>query len=278
MIRPGRTFAFVFFAFCGCGNAGQSLSNEGTPASPVEIPVDQTYIGMIKSQGQSYYRFVAPHSGEYSVRFRVVDDDLAVRRSTAVTLSWKLATDAEPSTTYFAYGSAGGNLSPDKETLLFYIYANGKNVTKGEVVDVTVRSLSAFTTIDGNRLVSKDTRFELTVAYDPRSEGSVADPVKLTVGEAYQATVLYWSHYAFQTTALTHQIAFSNPSYQVSCVGQPLKSRGSELLNATKLPQPASTSTVFVDAIGETYTIRCGADGYNHVEPDRRMPFTLTVL
>jgi hypothetical protein len=280
MIRAGCGWVSVLCAVGGCGSAGQSISNEGTQTSPVEIPVDQTYVGMVKKQGQSFYRFTAPHSGEYSVTFRIVDDDLVVRRNTAVNLFWKIPSDTGTMTPYFSYGSAGGNLLwPDGETLLFYIYNGGKNLTKGQAVDVSVQSLAAFTTIDGNDLVSKDTRFELTVAFDPRSEGSTADPVRLSIGETYQATVLYWSHYAFEGTALKHQIVFStNPTNDVSCVGQPAKYTDEEMFNATVLPQPTSTSTVSLDAIGDTYTIRCGAFGFNSFEPDRQMPFTLSIL
>jgi hypothetical protein len=269
-IIPGP---FILAALCACSNGGVPVSNEGTKDAPVQLSAGEAHNGTVERAGTSYYRLVAPLTGEYAVAFRVTGSDHP--ESYPIDLSWKLGQDTDYSVPHHSYNSVGGNLLwPDTSHLLFYLYEGRDNITQGDVIELLVQNFGGGTTT-GEPLTPKDAHFELTVSYDPRSEGSARDPVVLSIGTPRPCTVLYASRYTFQTTNAIHQITLSNlGTDSLGCYAQP---EGIPNVQESITPlQPESISSVAADPIGEWFAIWCGAFGY--ISPEHQTLFKLTVL
>ena len=178
-------------------------TNEGTASSPVELTVGTAKNGTVSRSGYSYYKFTTSSgAGNYKLAMS----------SMSITDSYS----SSSSVYTYIYSNSGYTTSSRWDTescltdcIMYFDYKNLDNNT------------SYYLRMGGYGAVS----YSLTVSKGG-SEGSIADPVGLTLGIAHTGTidnVAYswdygYSYYKFRTSAVDNYTLSMNNSDNLDCI------------------------------------------------------------
>jgi hypothetical protein len=131
-------------------------SGTGSKTDPAALTVGATSSDSIGLGGESYYSFIAPATGEYTI----------VVSNATTTLSWVLYSNSGFTSMVEACGGSS--------SLPCYVHLTG-----GATYYLTVNNFS----------ISSGTFYTITVSAGGGNEGSIASPVQLVVGTPYNATI-----------------------------------------------------------------------------------------